>query len=296
MVYSEKFAAAVVINGKIARDVKDGSSSLVRLPIGSEYSLRFKNLNATRVSVSVSIDGEDVLDGSKLVVNPNDSIDLEGFMKNNTAKNKFKFIKKTQEISDHRGDRIDDGLIRIEYQFVNPRPVVIDTYEHHHYNHWDYWDYWWYPTHPWYKPWPMRGGIIGSDIKYGSSIGGSSSSLGPDNSADTFKSLNSKIYGSVQNQSINAPDELRATSQVSSPDIDGITVHGSQINQGFNTTYLGVMEEATHSIIIQLVGTTSKNEPIKKAVLVEQKITCSVCGRRQTSNNKYCGGCGNCLI
>ena len=65
----------------------------------------------------IEVDGENVLNGHKLVVNGNESQEIKGFMKNMNKTNKFKFINKTEEIQEHRGDRIDDGMVRVTYQF-----------------------------------------------------------------------------------------------------------------------------------------------------------------------------------
>lgn len=119
MAYKNNFAVAIRHNGKILRELDE----LVYLPFGSEYSILLKNKNSRKAVVDVEIDGQDVLDGNSIIVGPNQSTELKGFMKGRAAKNKFKFIKKTKKISNYRGDRIDDGLVRVEYRFENPPPV-----------------------------------------------------------------------------------------------------------------------------------------------------------------------------
>ncbi len=111
--YNAGLVCVVKSNGKILREDKD----VCFLPFNSEYTLLIKNLETRKALIKISIDGQDVLDGNSIIIHPNTEIELEGFMKGNAAKNKFKFIKKTKEISDYRGDRIDDGIVRIEYQF-----------------------------------------------------------------------------------------------------------------------------------------------------------------------------------
>ena len=111
MTYKDQFVVEVKCRGKILR-VKDDA---VHLPFGSEYSLYLKNLNSRRASVTISIDGQDVLDNQSLILEPNSSTELEGFLRGTTAKNRFKFINKTKEIQEHRGDKIDDGIIRVEF-------------------------------------------------------------------------------------------------------------------------------------------------------------------------------------
>ena len=121
MMYQEKMAFAIKVDGKILREFGE----TVYVPFGSEYSILVKNLNAVRALVTIEIDGSSITDGVRLVVGPNESIDIERSIKNGnlTAGNKLKFIEKTQEISDFRGDRIDDGLVRITYEFERESPL-----------------------------------------------------------------------------------------------------------------------------------------------------------------------------
>ena len=88
MVYLKNFVAAVKVAGKVLREQDD----IVYIPFGSEYSLLLKNLASTKAVVSVSIDGKDVLSGSGILLKPNESLDLEGFLKNSKVTNRFKLI------------------------------------------------------------------------------------------------------------------------------------------------------------------------------------------------------------
>ena len=115
--YGSKMAAAIKVNGKVLREFKD----TVHIPFGSEYAITLKNLNTTRAVVNVYIDGDNVVPGG-LVLNAGQSIDLERSIRNNnlTEGNRFKFIERTGRIEEHRGIGIEDGLVRIEYQFELP--------------------------------------------------------------------------------------------------------------------------------------------------------------------------------
>ena len=114
MVYSKKFIAVIKHKGKILREF---SNNTVKLPFGSDYSILLKNKEVCKALVNIMIDGRDVLDGNSLILEPNTSMELKGFIKNFTVKNKFRFINKTKEISSYRGDFIEDGLIEIKYRF-----------------------------------------------------------------------------------------------------------------------------------------------------------------------------------
>ena len=118
--YESKLAAAIKVNGKILREFKD----TVHIPFGSEYTILLKNLNTTRAVVKVFIDGDDTVPGG-LVIDPGREVDLERWVKNGnlTEGNRFKFIERTGSVEQHRGIGIEDGLVRIEFQFEQPRPV-----------------------------------------------------------------------------------------------------------------------------------------------------------------------------
>jgi len=120
--YCEKLVACVKVDNKIVRD-DDGK---VYLPFGTDYTLYLKNLHTCKARIGIEIDGRDVLNNHRILIDPGESVDLEGFIENDLGqvRNKFRFIEKTQQISDYRGDRAEDGLIYITYQFANPYQIT----------------------------------------------------------------------------------------------------------------------------------------------------------------------------
>ena len=112
--YHNKLAAAIKSNGKVLREFKD----TVYIPFASEYSILVKNLESKRAIVHIYIDGDRVT-GSGLVLKAGQEVDLERFIKNGNLSegNRFKFIERTNSIEQHRGVKLEDGLVRIEYQF-----------------------------------------------------------------------------------------------------------------------------------------------------------------------------------
>lgn len=117
MMYNNKLVAVIKVDGKILRE----RGETVYIPFGSEYEINLKNLHTTDAVVDITIDGEDVLDGHSLIVRKGGESKLEGFLRGNDVSHKFKFIEKTQEISDYRGDKISDGLIVITFKFEKER-------------------------------------------------------------------------------------------------------------------------------------------------------------------------------
>jgi len=147
MMYNNKMAIAIKSNGKVLREFGD----TVKLPVGSEYSIFLKNMNSVRAKVDISIDGVDVTEGMGLVVNANESLDIERFIKNGNTKegNRFKFIERTAKIEDGpRGIKVEDGLIRVAFKFEKRAPKVIEETVIKKTIHKD--EY--YPSYPYYYP------------------------------------------------------------------------------------------------------------------------------------------------
>lgn len=188
MVYSKNFVVAIKVAGRILREHKD----FVLLPFGAEYSVLIKNLNAVRAKFKLSIDGTDATSGTWIVVPPNSDVEMERFITNGNwdSGNRFKFIERTSEIEAHRGVKVDDGLVRVEYQTEIVHPVVITTtYEH--------------------PRWPHRPRFIGSVRASGSSFKGIGASAGINtnytntcSTGPTYESSEAGITvpGSISNQ------------------------------------------------------------------------------------------------
>jgi hypothetical protein len=273
MTYNQKFVAVVKSNGKILREHDD----TVSLPFGSEYSILLKNLNSKKALVKIDIDGKSI--GSDLVVEGNSSVEVERFLENLNRGNKFRFIQKTQEIINHRGDKIDDGLVRIEVKYEADKPIHVDEYHHYHYD-------WYY--HPYFiKPWPYtvaNPNVFCSSVTNDVNVGSSTGTITSGNS--TFTCSNSmgsdKIKTSYMN-SVNLPlkDE-------------GITVKGSESNQEFYASWIGTLEENSIVIILKLRGYKGSFR-VQNPVTVKTKLICSTCGRHNPSQYKYCHNCGTYL-
>jgi hypothetical protein len=123
MMYNQKLVASIKANRTVLREFKD----TVYIPFASEYSILIKNLNTVRAVVNVFVDGEDQTPGG-LVLNAGQEVDLERSIKNGNLKegNRFKFIERTGAVEQHRGIKLEDGIVRIEYQFERP-PMSVNT-------------------------------------------------------------------------------------------------------------------------------------------------------------------------
>lgn len=283
--YNNKLVASLKANGKILREFKD----TVYCPFGAEYSILLKNLNTVRALVHVFIDGEDMIpDG--LVLNAGQEVDLERSIKNGnlTEGNRFKFIERTGAVEQHRGVKLEDGLIRIEYQFEIPRPVISIPD-----NFWknnirggtgDYYG----PTH---DVWcttnsPLRSkssGIGGSSMSSYEHYSATASTTSASLSTDNF-SLRSSGY-----------DATNVSSSHQLLNDTGITVPGSKSEQKFTTTTMGALDPVKHSIVLKILGETPDNEPVRTPVTVKHKPKCVTCGKQNKATAKFCTECGTAL-
>jgi len=283
MTYKDQFVVEVKCKGKILRVQDD----FVRLPFGSEYSLYLKNLNSRKASVNISIDGEDVLDDHSLILDANSSTELEGFLRGTTAKNRFKFINKTKEIQEHRGDKIDDGIIRVEFAYEKDKPIrklLIEDHQHHHHHHHNH-------KHD-FRHWNHNNWFTGdSTVRYGSAVDGDTIA-GAAKSAvigTTSEPIQNTFYSS------NVSCDSLGVQSIGQPlNDEGITVKGSEIHQDFRYGSIGELEQA-EVIVIRLKGLTDTSTPIQQPITVKTKLECSTCGRKSRSDAKFCSNCGTFL-
>ena len=290
MTYKDQFVVEVKCRGKILRVQDD----IVRLPFGSEYSLYLKNLNSRKASVKISIDGEDVLDYQSLILQPNSSTELEGFLRGTQATNKFKFINKTKEIQDHRGDRIDDGIIRVEFAYEKAEPIrkiILEDHHHHdHHHHHHRFDHYHWNYNDWFTG--------DSQVRYGSAVGSSGDNIKGQSSFTVENSARGMsgepVAHAYFNQSNVTMDSLGAESLGQPLDDEGITVKGSECHQSFRYGTIGDLEQS-EVITIRLKGITGNDTPIQQPVTVKSKLTCSTCGRVSKSSAKFCANCGTFL-
>jgi hypothetical protein len=295
MMYQSKLVASLKANGKILREFKD----TIYIPFGAEYSFLIKNLNTTRALVNIFIDGEDVIEGG-LVLSAGQEVDLERYVKNGnlSAGNRFKFIERTQAIEDGpRGAKLEDGLVRIEFQYEKPRPVInVNSIFNN--------DGMIYPQGvrtPWYSTNATTTGVSGSLGKdrfsvtasgatYSANVGGVMRGVDFSNGEATRAAAAAAI-DTIAPQSMNAHD---GSATMDWNDV-GITVPGSKSTQKFTTVTMGEMEAEKHTIVLKLLGETPDNKPVMKPVTVERKPKCVTCGKQNKAHAKFCVECGTAL-
>lgn len=269
MMYSEKLVVAVKHNGRVLREQGD----TVFLPFGCEYTLYFKNLNSTRALVRVSIDGTDATDGVSLVVPPNETVELERFIEGGNFErgHRFKFIERTKRIEEGpRGIKAEDGLIRVEFEFERP----VQSYDCS------------------FFPRPRSSvfrGLVHDDTRYELY---STTGSPPQATYSTNCAASSIATGdaSVSLTSASASIEAHAKSLNDA----GITVHGSESSQRFNSVGWFPTDGVKHVLVLKLLGQV-EGQPVRQPVTVKTKIECPTCGTKTKPGTKFCPECGTGL-
>ena len=319
MMYRSNFVCSLKVGGKILRE----NSGVVTLPFGSEYGVLLKNLGSRRAMVKVSVDGQDATEGTRLILQPNSSLELERFIKEGNLKsgNRFKFIERTKKIEDHRGIKEDDGLVRVEF-WAEKEVVDVPIRRTHYYDeyvpvqkpHWVPYPTPYYPWYPWYPyndPYRCWTSTCGSSLSgAGSQLSGASGGGLQGAQSASYNGVQMNCSSQSQGSSFPRPTRsLRSSSgsigqvmsmNMASSDVDcgndaGITVPGSKSNQSFYNASGFDLESNSHVIVLQLRGSDPGGAPIEVPVTVDLKPTCSICGQKNKFSDKFCGECGTAL-
>lgn len=257
--YGNNFVLAVKVGGKVLREFNNS----VYLPFGSEYSILLKNLSTNRAKVQVFIDGQDALDGNTIIVEPKRDVDLKRFIKNNNlnAGNAFKFIEKTAKVSKHRGDRAEDGLLTIYYEFEQ----VIQ------------WNY-------------HNGGYpSGRDVPYVAPTKHYPEVWCATN--NVFRSATS-VGTALYSSSVTTLSDAPVTPTLQG-NIAGVTAPGSINEQKFTAASHFYTDGKKHTLTMQLFGGTPDDKKVEKPVTVTRLRRCSMCGTNVRQTAKFCHECGS---
>jgi hypothetical protein len=317
MMYQSKMAFAIKSNGKVLREFKD----TVYIPFGTEYSILLKNLHTTRAVVNVFIDGVNQTPGG-LVVEKEAELERSLLNGSLTTGNRFKFIERTGAVEEHRGVQLEDGLVKIEYQFesiaqIRTPSVFQNVGQDHYYNG--------LKVGSGYNSLDVPGHWLSAS---GSQVNAYNASLATATTNCSLTTNNTGVSGVYNVGGIaRGADMSRGefTGAVASAAVDqylkdnnikpkfsgevhdgcatmdmgyndaGITVSGSRSNQRFSTTTMGAMDPEKFSMVIRLLGETPDNKPVIKSVTVKTKPKCVTCGRQNKATAKFCVECGTAL-
>lgn len=265
--YSNKLVCALKVDGKILREFDD----TVYIPFGSEYSILLKNLSTTKCVVSLELDGRNIGGGNKFIIAPNDSLEIERFITegNLSTGNKLKFIERTGAIEEHRGIKVDDGLLRISFKHER---VGVNQIQINNPHMFDY-----------YPP----GCRNFSSESYPKGMRSRDSLIGSQATLDAnFTSVKSQVTSSVCYDTHNTSAHVNDV---------GITVEGSISTQQFSQGHVGQLESTEHVMVLKLLGEVGGGK-IAAPIDVKHSPICKTCGTKNSAvKTKFCKECGTAL-
>lgn len=269
MVYSSRFVLCILINGEVQKELKNGT---VKIPFGSEYSIRARNKNPSRAVVKIFVDGENV-SGNGYVIPANDYIDIERHHDKDRA---FKFVDLDSPDAVDAGkngpnDDKEKGTIEVRFfmEKANAFAAIAP---------------WVSPNilpKPWKNPSPFdEPYILWGQSPYDSNVRCMTTGASPNSRsmADTKLSLQSCSLNTLQNQQFIA--EIPAT--------DGCTVEGNVTGQNFKTTYINTENDYV-ALRVFLQGYVTDKVYTHTATAVKY---CESCGAKKKKSANFCSNCG----
>ena len=291
--FNSNLIMAVKVDGKILREF----NGTVALPFGSEYSILLKNTSNRRAAVELSIDGQDVLDGTTILIPAHDSVELKRFIKNGNFQtgNAFKFIEKTEKIEKFRGNKAEDGLLTVTYTFekeYKPDPNILyrslaDTS----------WQggrgYGGVDSALRSRSMTKSGGLCSADTEtYTANYSNTSSFTdGLGLAAAPFAACSAAAGDDLDH----APRGIVASNAVVPKNDAGITAPGSVVEQEFRPVYGFVSDGNELTMTLQMVGAI-EGQPLVKPVTVKRQVRCTVCGTSCKQTAKFCHECSASIV
>lgn len=140
MAYANNYVVSIIHNNRPIRETQHGLSGMrvVTLPFNSEYKIRVKNNTQLRALVDVTIDGASVfINRQQLILEPQQSVDLERFVDSLTNGRRFKFVSQEVAMKEGHFDPTtpDMGVVSVNfipelkslYSGATPQTILTST-------------------------------------------------------------------------------------------------------------------------------------------------------------------------
>lgn len=258
--YSNDFVGVIRAGGQILREAKNKfGETVVRLPFGSEYEIRLKNLKPVKAVVNIIID--DVVVVNNLIIEPSNKVDVKGFVDGLFVTEKFCFVEK------FNNKCVDDNYSTVNIFFRFEKEI--------HYS-----DSCFFPMYP-----------LCSDLTF---VKQKISTILSDE--DEYLDLLHSIFLEKENKynffnNFGKICKDRADLIKIGGSNKGIKSKDNIDGQEFEYDYTGVLEFNSSLITIKLTGYDESGNKITSAVSTKIKLFCPVCGKKWPSSYKFCPMC-----
>lgn len=251
MAYANDYVLSILHKNKPVREFSENGKRTCAIPFDSEYKVRLKNKTSKRAKVKVYIDGIDIdVNQEYLVLNSNQTLDLERFIESLDSGKKLKFIsveqgKKTGEIQDPTSE--DNGTIRVEFYPEATLLTYIYTTNQS------------YQQTPIWNRWNYNGGTLSSSD--GVINGTTSSTVSVDGSNLNYNTSASNSYYSKK-----VDNETKASTV-------GATTEGSESMQKFSKVADFITEPTPTIIMLKIRGPKQQDELLDKLETVTKSTS-----------------------
>jgi len=293
MIYSNHFVMCVLVNGKPLKERVDGT---VSIPLGAEYTIRFKNKNSRRAMVKFTIDNENA-SGNGYIIPAHQDVEIKRFADRDQM---FKFVELNSDeaqLEGKNGPNHDGSKGVIEAKFYLEKaytPPPIPVYQPIPVP---------YPVPVWPKPHnPWNNGPYYNDPyvpRYATtycsnSIGGVARGMSAGGDTKGIVSHDCHVGGAESMQmNFGCATPANYTPPATEALKEGVTVGGAASGQKFTTVYF---DPENDYVTLKLVLRGS-NEPVPQMAATSGDAEyCGNCGAKKgRKTDKFCGKCGTKL-
>lgn len=127
-----RFAVEVLVDGRPVSTLTGRGATYIEATRGREYAVRLTNRTGERVAVALSVDGLNAIDarhttardGRKWILDPWETITLEGWQTSGTTARRFFFTDEARSYGAWLGRTADLGVVSAAFFRERPRPVA----------------------------------------------------------------------------------------------------------------------------------------------------------------------------
>lgn len=270
--YIQNVVVDILINNKPVKQYTHDGEIFVEAKDGSEYEIRIKNNNSTRIEAVIGVDGIDVITGNPntensfgYVIDAYDTLKLKGYRISDEKVAAFKFCKKENSYASAKTVYAQNGVITVKCYaeeilpcFYNSAPQIIRKTKKVFYEYEE--PYWTWPNNP---------------IRYGDITCGSGN-ITCSYTSNTKSDLDGVMKNSYSNNFVGLNQLLNETKKCSEPEVPSdhfdmgssfgsskdSSVKGVSFIRGFNLGEINIYYSSRNSLKEMGVNITNEQKVV----------------------------------